>query len=185
MRSGNTKGSLNVFRNRSFTKKLLHFYNNYLPAALMDSYFIKTLMGAIYYGKRFRDFDVYFKERAPYLTDEEYIKAYENSPEGWHPWSETDCTPIVVQWIYSHIRLTDKVVDVGGGRGGLWKHYAYPENVTICDIIDHGIQNVNGHLRFITGLAHDTKCRDKEFDVAVSSHLLEHAVHFRKTVMEL
>lgn len=185
MQRRHPKTNHNFLKNRSFTKKVLNFYTNYLPSIFMDSYFIKKILAATYYGKSFRHFDMYFKEKAPYLTDHEYVKAYENSPEGWHQWSETDCTPDIIEWIYCQIRETDKVVDVGGGRGGLWKNYAYPENVTICDIIDHGVNELNPHLKSMKGLAHETKSRDKEFDVAVSTHVLEHVIHFTKTVKEL
>jgi ubiquinone/menaquinone biosynthesis C-methylase UbiE len=142
-------------------------------------------MAAAYYGKSVRHFDMYFKEKAPYLTDREYVKAYETSPEGWHEWSGTDCTPNIVEWIHGQIETTAKVVDVGGGRGGLWKNYAYPENVTICDIIDHGVNKSNPQLRFVKGLAHETRFKDKEFDLAVSSHVLEHVIYFTKSIQEL
>ena len=157
---------MNFLRQRSVTKKISTFYTNYLPRALMDSYFIKRVMTAIYYGRSFRDFDMYFKEKAPYLTDYEYVQAYERSPEGWHRWSETDCTATVIQWIYGEIGERDKVVDVGGGRGGLWKNYVYPENITICDIMDHQNPKLSPAVKFVRALAHETKFGAKEFDVA-------------------
>lgn len=176
---------IKILKQRRFTKSIIKFYTRYLPAILTDNYYTKKLMALIYYRNGFKNFDMYFKEKAPYMTDEELIEAYKSSPEGWHDWSETDCIPKVINWIYSNIQDTDKIIDVGGGHGGLWRDYAYPQNVTILDIIDHSSSYLYRNFTYINALAHQTKLNDKEFDVAVCAHVLEHVIYFTKTLKEL
>ncbi|RLG82538.1 MAG: hypothetical protein DRO09_00140 [Thermoprotei archaeon] len=75
-------------------------------------------------------------------------------------------------WVKTQVREGDRVLDVGGERGVVWRMYPPEAEVVILDL--------NAQITpfsFVRGDAHHLPFKDRSFTVAVLAEVLEHLVN--------
>lgn len=72
------------------------------------------------------------------------------------------------EWIKSNLRETDKILNIGSHDGEIFKNTPFYKNMTHLDLNTFNIPN------FVQGDAHNLPFKDKSFDVAILTEILEH-----------
>ena len=73
-----------------------------------------------------------------------------------------------IDFVYKNVIPGDKVVDIGCYDGAIFKDTPIVDDVTFVDLDDFGLKN------YVKANAEDLPFRDKEFDVASMTEILEH-----------
>jgi len=108
--------------NRETTNKIRFILEDILPAFIRDSWAFKGFASLVW-GKHIADL-ARFRERAPFLSDEEYEALYKHHPrvhEG------TDNSELCIKRMAEDIRGTS-ICDVGCGTGYLLYRICCSEN---------------------------------------------------------
>ncbi|MEM6382797.1 MAG: class I SAM-dependent methyltransferase [Pseudomonadota bacterium] len=168
--------------NRETTNRVRYVMEELVPPALRDSAMFRAMM-KLAWGTHIDDL-ARFRERAPFLTDDEYEALYREHPrvhEG------TDNSEACITRICSDV-VGDSVADVGCGTGALLTRInaANPELqrvVGVDFVIDDAskLPGVEYHAARIEALPFD----DNAFDTVVCTHVLEHVLELRASLAEL
>ena len=125
-----------------------------------------------------------FRERAPFLTAEEYADLYRNHPrvhEG------TDNSRACISRIISMVE-GGSVCDVGCGTGALLTHIRsrHPElrRLTGVDFVIDDAAALPG-VEYVAARIEALPFSDGEFDTVVCTHVIEHVLDYRQAIAEL
>ncbi len=168
--------------NRETTNLVRFAIEELVPPILRDSAPFRSMM-KLAWGKHIDDLAA-FRERAAFLTDEEYAQLYRDHPrvhEG------TDNSQACIDKIVQTVEGTS-VADIGCGTGVLLKHIrnANPslERMAGVDFVIDDAAKIEG-MEYFAARIEDLPFADNEFDTVVCTHVLEHVLDFRASLAEL
>lgn len=125
-----------------------------------------------------------FKDKAPYLTDEEFRQVYLDTASV-HIQRSTDLNDACLAAIDSNI-VGETVLDIACGRGFLAKRLARRYTVTGADIaIDPRLVEECPQVPFHETRLESLPFGDGEFDTVICTHTLEHVQNIHGAIGEL
>lgn len=168
--------------NRSYTSFANKIVEDFLPPALRDCRWFSYLLYRPFLGDKTAYF-FSFREKAHRLSPEEYADYYRNTAGITK--RETDVGKQGVRQLTEDIK-GKKVLEVGCGRGFLAKTLSANNTVTAVDIIvEEGVKQSCPDIAFQESTAENLPFSDKQFDVTLSTHTLEHVLDFEQALSEL
>ena len=171
--------------NRNITNFIRYILDNFLPPIIRDNKFFMFPMFYIWFkGKnvsKLMEFKTYFHK----LSKAEYSKLY-NSLSIMSNDRGTDLNKESLATIIDDLKDSkdDTVIDVGCGRGMLLKFLQKNgfKNLHGCDILD---QVDLGNIPYTQTSIESLSFSDKQFDVVICSHTLEHLPDLEIVINEL
>lgn len=167
---------------REMTNRIRFVLEDIVPPALRDSGLFKAA-ASMAWGNHVADL-ARFRERAAFLTDEEYEALYRKHPRVHE---DTDNSDACIAAIIADV-MGISAVDVGCGTGALLRRVrdarkdltalAGVDFVIDPDLKDEGIQY---HAAKVETLPFP----DKAFDTVICTHVIEHIVDYRAAIAEL
>lgn len=168
--------------NRESTNRLRFVLEELLPPILRDSVVFRAA-AKLAWGEHI-DRLARFRERAPFLTEQEYETLYRDHPrvhEG------TDNSEACIQRIISDIS-GDRICDVGCGTGVLLKRIRTARDgrgkYTGVDFVVNDAAGIDGIDYIAAKIEHLPFC-DNEFDTVICTHVIEHLLDYRTAISEL
>jgi len=168
--------------NRETTNKIRFVLEDILPAFIRDSFIFRGFASLVW-GKHISDL-ARFRERAPFLTEEEYADLYREHPrvhEG------TDNSQACIDQIIKDV-VGKSFCDVGCGTGFLAKliKEARPD-VTRAVGVDFVIDDADAlpGIEYVASKIEDMPFEDNEFDTVICTHVIEHILDYRLAIKEL
>jgi len=168
--------------NRETTNKIRFILEDILPAFIRDSWAFKGFASLVW-GKHIADL-ARFRERAPFLSDEEYEALYKHHPrvhEG------TDNSELCIKRMAEDIRGTS-ICDVGCGTGYLLNRLktARPKLTKVTGV-DFAIDDADAleGIEYVAAKIEDLPFADKAFDTVICTHVIEHVLDYRAAIAEL
>lgn len=168
--------------NRETTNNIRFVLEDILPAIVRDSAIFRYAASMIW-GKHIADL-ASFRERAPFLTDEEYEALYKAHPrvhEG------TDNSRACIEAICQDV-VGESVCDVGCGTGALLTHVrkANPGLKRLVGV-DFAIDDANAldGIEYIAAKIETLPFEDAAFDTVICTHVIEHVLDYRQAIAEL
>jgi 2-polyprenyl-3-methyl-5-hydroxy-6-metoxy-1,4-benzoquinol methylase len=168
--------------NRDQVNRIRYVLEELLPAVLRDSAAFKALIWLYARGKT--RYFTSFRERSPYMTEEEYAEYYRNFPPIMN---ETDLNEASIERIVKDVE-GDTVLDVGCGRGFLANTLVTRRKISVTGydfLIDATLPARYPNVTFVEGLIEKLPFPDGAFDTVTCSHTLEHIIDFSAAVREL
>lgn len=168
--------------NRELTNKIRFFIEDVCPAFIRDSFLFRGLAKLIW-GSHI-DQLAKFRERAAFLSEEEYEDLYRNHPRVH---DDTDNSAKCIEQIARDITGTS-VCDVGCGTGHLLRtlHQRRPElsKLTGVDLVIEGA-DPGDNIEYIAAKVEDLPFEDDQFDTVICTHVIEHILDYRRAITEL
>lgn len=168
--------------NRETTNRIRFVIEDLLPPLLRDSALFRTaakLVWGDHIVKLAR-----FRERAPFLTADEYEDLYRHHPRVH---AGTDNSAACIARIVEAIDGAS-VCDVGCGTGALLSHIrtANPglKRLTGVDFVVDDAARLDG-VEYVAAMIEALPFADGEFDTVVCTHVIEHVLDYRKAIAEL
>lgn len=167
--------------NRETTNRIRFVIEDILPPALRDSQLFRRA-AKLAWGEHI-DHLARFRERAPFLTSDEYADLYRKHPrvhEG------TDNSEACIRRIIEAVE-GDSVVDVGCGTGALLSRIkaAKPlRRLTGVDFVIDDASRLEG-IEYVAAKVEDLPFADGEFDTVICTHVIEHVLEYHKAIAEL
>lgn len=125
-----------------------------------------------------------FKDKAPYLTDEEFQQVYLDTASV-HIQRPTDLNDACLAAIDSEI-VGETILDIACGRGFLAKRLAREYAVTAADIIiDPRVIAECPDVEFHETRLESLPFGDRQFDTVICTHTLEHVQDIHRAIGEL
>lgn len=168
---------------RNLTIKISNILDNWLPPTLRDSKLFVYLPFKYLFRDKANIFFT-FKRRAPYMSEAEYVKLYQEID----PYLIQRETSLNVECIRATIKsvIGQKVLEVGCGNAFLAKKLSKKYSLTGVDIlVDTSTRKENGYIQFINANAERLPFEKNSFDTTICTHTLEHVLNFEKAVAEL
>lgn len=167
---------------RETTNRIRYVLEDILPAALRDSGLFRAA-ASMAWGRHVTEL-ARFRERAAFLTDEEYEALYRKHPRVHE---ETDNSDACIAAITADI-AGESAVDVGCGTGALLRRVrqARPdlEGLTGVDfVIDPTLKDEG--IKYFAAKVETLPFPDKAFDTVICTHVIEHIVDYRAAIAEL
>jgi len=135
------------------------------------------------WGRHIKDL-AKFRERAAFLTDEEYEDLYKNHPrvhEG------TDNSEICIERIAKDA-IGPSICDVGCGTGFLLQeiHKRRPDLSKMTGV-DFAIDDAEAlhNIEYVAAKIEDLPFADNAFDTVICTHVVEHVLDYRAAIAEL
>ncbi|MBU1286606.1 MAG: class I SAM-dependent methyltransferase [Alphaproteobacteria bacterium] len=167
---------------RETTNRIRFVLEDIVPAFLHDSSLFRHAASLIW-GKHIVEL-ASFRERAPFLSDQEYEALYRNHPrvhEG------TDNSEACIAAICADI-LGDSVCDIGCGTGHLLSRIrtAVPQLGRLTGV-DFAVDDANAlpGIEYVAAKIEALPFADGEFDTVVCTHVIEHVLDYRQAIAEL
>lgn len=167
---------------RETTNRIRYVLEDIVPAALRDSGLFRAA-ASMAWGRHVTEL-ARFRERAAFLTDEEYEALYRKHPRVHE---ETDNSDACIAAITADI-AGESAVDVGCGTGALLrrvqqvrpglKALAGVDFVIDPALTDEGIE-------YFAAKVETLPFPDKAFDTVICTHVIEHIVDYRAAIAEL
>jgi SAM-dependent methyltransferase len=167
--------------NRETTNRIRFVIEDILPAALRDSQLFRRA-AKMAWGDHI-DHLARFRERAPFLTAEEYADLYRKHPrvhEG------TDNSEACIREIIKFVE-GESVVDVGCGTGALLSRIKTArtlERMTGVDFVIDDASRLDG-IEYVAAKVEELPFADGEFDTVICTHVIEHVLEYHKAIAEL
>lgn len=168
--------------NRETTNRIRFVIEDLLPPVVRDSSLFRSL-AELTWGGHVRRL-ASFRERAPFLTEEEYEALYRDHPrvhEG------TDNSTACVQRIVADV-VGDSVCDVGCGTGvvlgEIRKRRGAKGRYVGVDFVVDDAADMDG-IEYVAARIEDLPFADGEFDTVICTHVIEHVLEYRKAIAEL
>jgi SAM-dependent methyltransferase len=168
--------------NRETTNKIRFVIEDILPPFMRDSGLFRG-MAKMVWGKHI-DTLASFRERAPFLTPQEYEQLYRDHPrvhEG------TDNSKACVAKIIADVDGMS-VCDVGCGTGVLLSliRTAKPDlkRLTGVDFVVEDASAIQG-VEYVAAKIEALPFKDGEFDTVICTHVIEHVLEYREAIAEL
>lgn len=168
--------------NREMTNRVRFVIEDIVPPFLRDSALFRW-MAQLAWGEHITHL-ARFRERAPFLTPEEYAELYRKHPrvhEG------TDNSARCIEEISQAI-VGDSVCDVGCGTGALLKRIrqAQPHlsRLTGVDFVIDDASRLEG-VEYVAAKIESLPFEDGEFDTVICTHVIEHILEYRQAIAEL
>lgn len=167
---------------RETTNKIRFVIEDILPPILRDSRLFLWLAQSAW-GSHISHL-ARFRERAPFLTADEYAELYRNHPRVH---AGTDNSDACIRRIVSEI-VGSSVCDVGCGTGALLTHIkaGNPDlaRVTGVDFVIDDAAALPG-VEYVAAKIEALPFADGEFDTVVCTHVIEHVLEYRQAIAEL
>lgn len=168
--------------NRETTNRLRFVLEDVLPPVVRDSRFF-LFIATLAWGKHIADLSR-FRERAPFLTPQEYEDMYRAHPRVH---AGTDNSRACIERITEEI-VGDSVVDVGCGTGALLQRFKADrpdvKRFTGVDFVVDDAASIAG-VDYVAARIEDLPFEDGEFDTVVCTHVIEHVLDYRAAMAEL
>ena len=168
--------------NREMTNRIRFVLEDIVPAFIRDSFLFRGFAGLVW-GRHIKDL-ARFRERAPFLTEQEYEDLYKHHPrvhEG------TDNSQACIERIAADV-VGKSVCDVGCGTGVLLKiiHEKRPE-LTQLTGVDFAIDDANSlpGIDYVAAKIESLPFEDDAFDTVICTHVVEHILDYRAAIAEL
>jgi SAM-dependent methyltransferase len=167
--------------NRETTNRIRFVIEDILPAALRDSQLFRRA-AKMAWGDHI-DHLARFRERAPFLTSEEYADLYRKHPrvhEG------TDNSEACIREIIKFV-AGDSVADVGCGTGALLSRIKAArklDRMTGVDFVIDDASRLDG-IEYVAAKVEELPFADGEFDSVICTHVIEHVLEYHKAIAEL
>lgn len=167
---------------RETTNQLRYVLEDLLPAVVRDSFAFQLLARAAW-GSHIVDL-ARFRERAPFLSDDEYEALYRKHPRV-HEGSDNSaaCIERIVRDV-----VGTSVVDVGCGTGFLLQEIrAGRPELTAATGVDFAIPDADAldGIDYVAARIEDLPFDDQAFDTVVCTHVIEHVLDMRQAIAEL
>lgn len=167
---------------RETTNRIRYVLEDIIPAALRDSGLFRAA-ASMAWGRHVTDL-ARFRERAAFLTDEEYEALYRKHPRVHE---ETDNSDACIAAIMADI-AGESVVDVGCGTGALLRRIqqARPDLKDLAGVdfvIDPALKDEG--IEYFAAKVETLPFQDKAFDTVICTHVIEHIVDYRAAIVEL
>ncbi|WP_053998209.1 class I SAM-dependent methyltransferase [Ahrensia marina] len=168
--------------NRETTNWVRFAIEELIPPIVRDSGFFRSLM-KLAWGKHIDDL-ARFRERAAFLTDEEYTQLYRDHPRVHEGTDNSQaCIDRIVKDVTGH-----SVADIGCGTGVLLNHIRNGnsdlQRLAGVDFVIDDASKLSG-IEYFAARIENLPFKDNEFDTVVCTHVLEHVLDFRKSLTEL
>lgn len=167
---------------REMTNRIRFVLEDVVPPVLRNSGLFRAAASLAWGGHV--DHLARFRERAAFLTDEEYEALYREHPRVHE---DTDNSEACIQAIIADVTGRG-VVDVGCGTGALLRRIrdARPEAeaLTGIDFVVDPDQADEG-IDYVAAKVESLPYPDKMFDTVVCTHVIEHIVDYRAAIAEL
>lgn len=169
-------------KGREFTSKLNYVFDNILPPAIRDNSLVMSLLFRLALGKKYKYY-MEFKEKIPYLNDEEIDKYYNILSDTFIK-RETDCNSACIDCILNQIDRQQIVLDAGGGNGYLARMISLHRDCTtyLLDVVE---RKSSKEILFTRGSILNIPFDDNFFDVVVCTHTLEHIKDYKRALEEI
>ncbi|MFW5663282.1 MAG: class I SAM-dependent methyltransferase, partial [Bacteroidota bacterium] len=169
---------------RNISNTINYLIDEWIPPAIRDSKLFIWPAFHLLFGEKKKYF-MEFKEKAPFLTKEEYREYYRITADK-HIERATDLNTKSIEKILADIK-GQSVLDAGAGRGYLADLIVKKKglNVTGMDIYIPVGQRNSENPRFIEGDTEEIPFPDNSFDTVICTHTLEHVMDKNKTLSEL
>ncbi|OAP41359.1 methyltransferase [Sinorhizobium glycinis] len=168
--------------NRETTNRIRFIIEDVIPPILRDSRFFRGF-ASLAWGDHIAHL-ARFRERAPFLSAEEYEELYRQHPrvhEG------TDNSEACIRKIVAEVRGTS-VCDVGCGTGALLNRIRSGNpgvgRLTGVDFAIADAAAIDG-VEYVAAMIENLPFRDGEFDTVVCTHVIEHILDYRRAIAEL
>ena len=168
--------------NRITTNRIRFVIEDILPAVIRDSFLFKGLASLVW-GKHISDL-ARFRERAAFLSDEEYEQLYRDHPrvhEG------TDVSEPCIKEIARDV-LGSSLCDVGCGTGYLLDQVRQRRDgltqLTGVDFVVNDAASLDG-IDYVAARIEDLPFEDGAFDTVMCTHTIEHVLDYRAAIAEL
>lgn len=168
---------------RDITSVINYILDNICPPILRDCY---PLMYPIYWvaGGKYTAKLLKYKDKYPFLTEEEYNEYYECASKTRFTERPTDLNKSGLRFILSH--ADGACLDAGCGRGYVAKVLASAgHTVTGIDIIAPRNYSAADGYTFVNASLDSIPFPDQHFDTVICAHVLEHVPDMDKVVWEL
>lgn len=167
---------------RETTNRIRFVLEDVVPPVLRDSGLFRAA-ASMAWGRHVSDL-ARFRERAAFLTDEEYEELYRKHPRVHE---ETDNSEACIRAIIADT-VGDSVCDVGCGTGALLRRIrdARPDvgRLTGVDFVIDPETRDEG-IEYLAEKVEALPFPDGAFDTVVCTHVIEHIVDYRAAIAEL
>ena len=167
---------------REVTNRIRFVLEDIVPPILRDSFLFKSAAKLVW-GKHIVDL-ASFRERAPFLSDQEYEDLYKHHPrvhEG------TDNSEACIQRVIKDV-LGESVCDIGCGTGALLQKVREGNsNIKRAVGVDFAIDDSDKleGIEYVAAKVEDLPFADGEFDTVICTHVIEHVLDYRASIAEL
>jgi SAM-dependent methyltransferase len=168
--------------NRETTNRIRFVLEDILPPILRDSRLFRSA-ASFAWGEHIERL-ASFRERAPFLTADEYETLYRDHPrvhEG------TDNSKACIDRIVADV-VGESICDVGCGTGVLLKRIRQARNGTGSyvgvDFVVEDAAAVDG-VDYVAARIEDLPFEDNAFDTVICTHVIEHVLEYRQAIAEL
>lgn len=168
--------------NRETTNRIRFVIEDLLPPILRDSPVFLWLAKRVW-GEHVSHL-ARFRERAPFLTADEYAELYRNHPRVH---AGTDNSAACIRRINTMI-IGSSVCDVGCGTGALLTHIrdGHPglKRLVGVDFVVDDAADIGG-IEYVAAKIENLPFADGEFDTVVCTHVIEHVLEYQAAIAEL
>lgn len=168
--------------NRETTNRIRFVLEDVVPAFIRDSRVFEGF-ARLFWGRHISDL-ARFRERAAFLTEEEYEDLYKHHPrvhEG------SDNSKACIKRIAKDV-LGENICDVGCGTGFLLDQVrtSRPEvsRLTGVDFVVDDADNLDG-IDYVAARIEELPFEDNAFDTVICTHVIEHVLDYRSAISEL